>query len=78
MAEARQSAEQAAPPCVHCGMPTKNVDGYWIHERGLARCQHPDVPYGHLGHPAYVPCEADGPNPCLGARITPPGQERTL
>jgi hypothetical protein len=39
----------------------------WIHANNLHRCQSPDVAYGHLAHPAGVPCRADGPNPCLGA-----------
>lgn len=56
-------------PCVHCGVPVKAAADDWIHEHGLYRCQSPDVAYGHLAHPASVPCRADGPNPCLGARV---------
>lgn len=71
-------AADTAPPastCVHCGAEVK-PDGHddWIHARGLYRCQSPDVTYGHLAHPAGVPCRADGPNPCLGAMSIPPGQ----
>lgn len=63
------SADYDAPPCVHCGAPVgPDGQGDWVHERGLYRCQSPNVAYGHLAHPAGVPCRADGPNPCLGAR----------
>ncbi len=63
-----------APTCIHCGAPVVDRDGWWSHAAangspGLARCQHPNVAYGHLAHPAGVPCRADGPNPCLGARL---------
>jgi hypothetical protein len=61
-------------PCVHCGVSiiTDGHDG-WVHltsggHPGLGRCQHPDVEYGHLAHPASVPCGERGTaNPCLGA-----------
>lgn len=67
--------------CVHCGEPVTDVDGFWTHARiaqdgsihtGKSRCQSPKVAYGHLAHPADVPCRAGGPNPCLGA-LNPPG-----
>lgn len=54
--------------CVHCGAGVRpDGGGDWIHRHGLYRCQSSDVAYGHLAHPANVPCRADGPNPCLGA-----------
>jgi hypothetical protein len=76
------TAETDVKPCAHCGEPTANVGGHWIHARvapdgnvytGKARCQSGSVPYGHLAHPADVPCPADGPNPCLGA-LNPTGR----
>lgn len=54
--------------CTHCLMELKvGTSGHWTHVNNLSRCQNPDVPYGHLAHPADVPCWADGPNPCMGA-----------
>lgn len=64
--------ENQSQPCVHCVEPVRLVGVYWIHLHGLARCQSPIVPYGHLAHPADVPCRADGPNPCLGATLPQP------
>ena len=72
--------------CVHCGdMVTNPPPGdWWTHARrasdgtlhtGKSRCQSPEVAYGHLAHPADVPCRADGPNPCLGALSIPPAVE---
>lgn len=71
---------QRVEVCVHCGdMVTNPPPGdWWAHARrapdgtlhtGKSRCQSPNVAYGHLAHPADVPCRADGPNPCLGASI---------
>jgi hypothetical protein len=68
-----------APVCVHCGAPVRATErgDDWIHANNLHRCQSPDVAYGHLAHPAGVPCRADGPNPCLGAFTdAPEGGER--
>ena len=70
--------------CVHCGDAVINVSGHWAHayrtadgvlRQGKARCQSPSVAYGHLAHPAGVPCEADGPNPCLGAALATTSEE---
>lgn len=55
--------------CVHCGVEVSGQGDSWVHVTGLSRCQSPAVPYGHLAHPADVPCRADGPNPCLGASV---------
>lgn len=63
--------------CVHCGDPVADTEGGWTHARrapdgsvhaGKVRYRSPTVAYGHLAHPVEVPCRADGPNPCLGAR----------
>jgi hypothetical protein len=54
-------------PCAHCPDAIEEREGHWTHKHGRTRCQSPDVEYGHLAHPASVPCRADGPNPCLGA-----------
>jgi hypothetical protein len=56
--------------CVHCGEETRPAGDSWRHLHGLYRCQSPDVACGHLAHPVGVPCRADGPNPCLGSRVT--------
>ncbi len=72
--EMGQSVEIDAT-CVHCDELVIDAS-YWVHAHrapdgsvhpGMSRCQSPDVAYGHLAHPADVPCRADGPNPCLGA-----------
>jgi len=66
-------AEKDVTRCTHCDAEVRPTDqGDWIHAHGLYRCQASVVAYGHLAHPAGVPCRADGPNPCLGARVTPP------
>lgn len=78
---------QTNETCVHCGaevLPPEQDDwidahsryrsqGDWIHAHGRFRCQSPSVAYGHLAHPATVPCRADGPNPCLGAKVATTG-----
>lgn len=71
--------EKYVLPCVHCGEPVTHAGSFWTHARiapdgsihtGKSRCQSPSVTYGHLAHPADVPCRADGPNPCLGAHTS--------
>jgi hypothetical protein len=75
-ARPRLSAEKDVP-CVHCGAPVRPANDDWIHAHGLYRCQSSAVAYGHLAHPAGVPCRADGPNPCLGASVIPPADGGT-
>lgn len=64
------SVEESVPEdsCVHCHEQIfLRGSGNWVHHHGLGRCQSRVVPYGHLAHPASVPCRAEQPNPCLGA-----------
>lgn len=64
--------------CVHCDAEVHLTEqGDWIHAHGLYRCQSTSVTYGHLAHPAGVPCRADGPNPCLGSTHPTATREET-
>jgi hypothetical protein len=66
--------EREALTCVHCGdgLREKNDSGLHTHESGLQRCQYPDAPYGHMGHPS-MPCPSGDINPCAGYRETVQG-----